>query len=120
PKKINQQTYNILAKIREVDVIAPLFKGVIFECHPEVSFWAMNGGLAMKLPKKGSRRNNANGINESGLHERRQLLSRNGYSDPFLATRLGSFKECSADDFVDACAAAWTAARIFEGQAIRF
>lgn len=120
PKKVSQQTFNILVKIREVDGIAPLFKGMIFECHPEVSFWAMNGGCAMSLPKKVSRQKNPDGIRESGLNERRQLLLANGYSDAFLATRLGSFKECGSDDFVDACAAAWTAERIFSDQAIRF
>jgi predicted RNase H-like nuclease len=120
PKKVSQQTFNILAKIREVDDIAPRFKGRIFECHPEVSFWAMNGGRAMSLPKKISRRKNPDGINESGLEERRRLLLDNGYTASFLAARLGSFKECGSDDLVDACAAAWTAERIFRCQARRF
>ena len=120
PKKINQQTFNILGKIREADAIALQFKGMIFECHPEVSFCVMNGGLAMKLPKKVSRRKNPDGINESGLEERRQLLSRNGYSEALLSTRLGLAKECGPDDLLDACAAAWTAARICKGQAVRF
>ena len=120
PKKVSQQTFNILSKIREVDGIAAMFKGVIFECHPEVSFWAMNGQRAMSLPKKVSRRKNPDGINESGLDERRRLLLENGYSAAFLATRLGSLRECGADDFVDACAAAWTAERKFRDQAVRF
>jgi predicted RNase H-like nuclease len=120
PKKINQQTFNILGKIREADAIALQFKGMIFECHPEVSFCVMNGGLAMKLPKKVSRRKNPDGIDESGLKERRQLLSRNGYSEALLSTRLGLAKECGPDDLLDACAAAWTAARICKGQAVRF
>jgi predicted RNase H-like nuclease len=120
PKKINQQTFNILGKIREADAIALRFRGVLFECHPEVSFWAMNCSVPMKLPKKVSRRKNSDGINESGLEERRLLLSKHGYNDAFLATRLGLAKECGRDDLLDACAAAWTASRIFEGQAIRF
>jgi predicted RNase H-like nuclease len=120
PKKISQQTFNILGKIREVDAIAQRFRGAVFECHPEVSFWAMNGRLAMRLPKKGSRRKNPEGINQSGLQERRELLLRNGYDAAFLAIRFGSAEQYGPDDFVDACAAAWTAERIFTKQAIRF
>jgi predicted RNase H-like nuclease len=119
-KKMNQQTFNIFGKIREADAIAHLFKGRIFECHPEVSFWAMNGGLAMRLAKKVSRRKNPDGLNKTGLEERRQLLARNGFSDPFLSARPGLAKECGPDDLLDACAAAWTAARILTGQALRF
>jgi predicted RNase H-like nuclease len=120
PKKVNQQTFNIMKKIREADAIALRFQGSIFECHPEVSFWAMNNRLAMRLPKKGSRKADAGNYRESGSTERRELLIRNGYSEDFLATRLGSAKQCSSNDFIDACAAAWTARRILKGEAIRF
>jgi predicted RNase H-like nuclease len=120
PKKLSQQTFNILAKIREADAIALRFAGAIFECHPEVSFWAMNARQPMRLPKKVSRRKNPDGISESGLSERRQLLLQNGYSDEFLATRVGVGSDCGPDDFVDACAAAWTAERILDGRGIRF
>src|SRR5262249_10865572 len=102
PKKISQQTFNILAKIREVDEIVPLFRGMIFECHPEVSFCAMNNHLAMRFAKKV----------EDGSSERRLLLLQKGYDKGFLSLRIGSSKECSSDDFLDACAAAWTAERI--------
>ena len=117
PKKIPQQTFNILAKIREIDAIASHFKGTIFECHPEISFWAMNGRVPMRLPKKSGK--SLNGT-KSGSEERRQLLLKNGYSEAFLSTRLGSSKEYSSDDLLDACAAAWTAERIFLNQAVRF
>jgi predicted RNase H-like nuclease len=120
PKKLSQQTFNILAKIREADAIALRFRGSLFECHPEVSFWAMNGRLAMRLPKKVSRRKNPAGVDESGLDERRRLLLQNGYGEAFLARRLGPAQEYGPDDFADACAAAWTAERILERRAIRF
>jgi predicted RNase H-like nuclease len=119
-KKMSRQTFNILPKIREADAIALRFAGSIFECHPEVSFWAMNARQPMRLPKKVSRQKNPDGVSESGLRERRQLLLQSGYSDEFLATRLGTAKDCAADDFVDACAAAWTAERILKGKAVRF
>jgi len=118
PKKLSRQTFNILAKIREVDAVALRFEGLIFECHPEVSFWAMNARQPMRLPKKPSRRKNPD--SESGLRERRQLLLRNGYDAEFLTTCLGLAKDSGPDDFVDACAAAWTAERILNGRAVRF
>src|SRR5262249_12351691 len=117
-KKLSRQTFNILAKIREVDAVALRFEGLIFECHPEVSFWAMNARQPMRLPKKPSRRKNPD--SESGLRERRQLLLRNGYDAEFLTTCLGLAKGSGPDDFVDACAAAWTAERILNGRAVRF
>jgi predicted RNase H-like nuclease len=119
PKKISQQVFNILRKIREVDAIARRRRGVIFECHPELSFWAMNNGVAMKLPKKGSGRKNPSGSHGSGLEERRSLLVRNGYTSSFVTTRVGSSDEHSPDDLIDACAAAWTAERILKNEATR-
>jgi len=118
PKKLSQQTFNILAKIREVDAIALEFRGSIFECHPEVSFWAMNDSQAMRWPKK--RRKHPDGHSGSGLIERRQLLLQNGYGEDFLATRLGLTRDCLPDDFMDACAAAWTAERIVNRRGVRF
>ena len=50
--------------------MAQRLRGAMFECHPEVSFWAMNDGSAMRLPKKASRRNNPARYGESGPSER--------------------------------------------------
>ncbi len=114
PKKVSQQIYNIFDKIREVDAIARERRGFIYECHPEVCFWAMNGQAAMRLPKKVSRRKNPSGLNETGLQERCNILVRRGYDMKFLTTRIGSSAEHGRDDLIDACAAAWTAERIFK------
>lgn len=109
-KKVSQQTYNILRKIHEVDIIAREQKEIIFECHPEVSFWIMNKETGLEFPKRKT----------PGLHERRCLLVRHGYSSEFVGKRIGSSKEHSWDDLIDACAAAWTAERIFKKEAARF
>jgi predicted RNase H-like nuclease len=119
-KKINRETFNILHKIREADAVVASFKGRVFECHPELSFWAMNGNRPMSLAKKKSLPPDAAGVQRSGLEERRHLLRREGYDDAFLITRVASAKQCGADDFLDACAAAWTAQRIFRREAVRF
>ena len=118
PKRLSRQTFNILGKIREVDGIAAELGGTIFECHPEISFWAMNGGSAMQFSKKSRRSSDATG--RSGSEQRHQLLLENGYSEAFLSASPGSSGGSSRDDLLDACAAAWTAERIATGAALRF
>ncbi|AMN38920.1 DUF429 domain-containing protein [Rhodoplanes sp. Z2-YC6860] len=112
PKKVSQQVFNILNKIREVDLFARKHPDLIFECHPEVSFYAMNRRIPMRLPKKVSRRKNPTGLNMTGLEERYEILIQHGYTREFVTTRIGSAIEHSRDDLIDACAAAWTAERI--------
>ena len=114
PKKISQQVFNILDKVREVDCLARQHIGLIYECHPEVCFLAMNNGAAMQLPKKVSRRKSPTGISGAGLQERRKHLVQRGYTEEFLTKRIGSVAEHGLDDLIDACAAAWTAERIFQ------
>jgi predicted RNase H-like nuclease len=109
-KTLTKQVFNILPKIRELDGMSAAYSGVIFECHPEVSFWAMNNKVEMSVPKKKSQ----------GFDERCKLLAQHGYKHSFLRVRVGSHKEHSRDDLVDACAAAWTAERILRRNAIRF
>lgn len=110
PKSLAKQVINLLDKIRQLDAVAARYSGIIFECHPEVSFWAMNGRREMSFPKR----------TLDGFNERCRILTRNGYDRSFLTTRIGSYKEHSRDDLPDACAAAWTAERIFRKEAIRF
>ncbi len=110
PKSLAKQVINLLDKIRELDAIAAAYSGIIFECHPEVSFWAMNKKAEMSLPKR----------KLVGFEERCKILAKNKYDRSFLTRRVGSYKEHSRDDLADACAAAWTAERIFKHEAIRF
>jgi predicted RNase H-like nuclease len=109
-KALHKQVFNILPKIRELDDIVARHLGIIFECHPEISFWAMNHKSEMSLPKRRSQ----------GRDERCKLLAQHKYERSFLTTRFGSYKEHSRDDLLDACAAAWTAERISNRKAIWF
>lgn len=115
PKKVSQQVFNIFGKMNEVDQAARRHPGLIYECHPEVTFCVMNDGSPMVLPKKGSKRKHPTGMFESGMDERRELLARNGFPRSLLYMRVGSHRDCGWDDQLDACAAAWTAERIFRG-----
>ena len=110
PKKLGKQAFNLFKKIRQVDSLMPKLSAVIFECHPEVSFWAMNQKCEMTLSKR----------SRKGFDERCKILSRNGYESSFLTKRVGTSEECNRDDFPDACVAAWTAERIHMVTAFRF
>ena len=48
------------------------------------------------------------------------LLERNGFAPSFLAERRFKASAAGEDDFLDACACAWTARRVLHGKAVRF
>ncbi len=55
PRKISKQLFMIAPKIREVDILLredPALKDRVFEVHPEVAFWRLNGNRALDEPKK--------------------------------------------------------------------
>lgn len=106
-RSLSLQTYNILPKVREADAaMTPALQRRVVEVHPEVSFWAMNGRRPLASSKK----------RLAGRTERLALLSRRiaGLS-PTLPRPDGT----QPDDLLDACAAAWSAARLVRGAAGR-
>lgn len=116
PRKVSKQCFNIFPKIREVDaVMSPDRQERIAECHPEGAFWAMNAQRALSEPKKVKSR-----AHEPGLAERRALLTGAGFPAAFLHSADFRRSDAGEDDFLDACACAWTARRILRGEAIRF
>ena len=113
PRKIAKQTFNILARIAEVDALmSPALESRVFECHPELAFWAMNDERPLAFPKKIKSRPNA-----EGMALRRRLLARAGLEAPTRPARVPgiSFAE---DDLLDACACAVSARRIAAGEAL--
>jgi len=116
PRKVSKQCFNIFPKIREVDAaLTPQLQGRIVECHPEGAFWAMNGERALEVPKKVKSR-----PYPPGLALRRALLIAAGFAPAFLDETRFAAAQAGMDDFLDACACAWTAARVQRGQARRF
>jgi len=68
-KRLSKQCFQIMKKIREVDGLLQteaVARRRIFEVHPEVCFWALNGGKPMKHNKK----------KRAGFRERLALLKR--------------------------------------------
>lgn len=99
---LSRQSYALRSKILEVLQTLeapPLEAGPrIVEVHPEVSFWAMNGKRSLSHPKK----------SWNGVMARLQLD---------LPSLIESVDKASADDVLDAAAAAWSAWRVACGQA---
>ena len=106
-KGISKQCFCLFPKMREVDALMPNPR--IVECHPELCFWAMNGGKAVAEGKN----------TDAGFKIRKGILMRNGFCESFLQQsppRKGKIVS-GRDDLLDACAAAWTARRIAENTA---
>lgn len=114
PRKISKQGFMLFPKIREIDaaMTADLCSRV-YEVHPELAFWRLNDGAAMRTPKKIKSR-----LNPDGLAERRALLEARGFKPEFFELPLP--RGVARDDFVDACACALIAVRLAEGTATPF
>lgn len=118
PRAVSRQAFHIFGKIAEIDGLLrerPALAGRIHQCHPEVSFWAMNGETALDLAKKVK-----NAPHKPGLALRRQLLAAQGFEEALTSALRARALKVGEDDLIDACAAAWTARRIAHGQAIGF
>lgn len=110
-KKLSKQSLNIISKIRQVDQLLLSDKNArlrIRETHPELCFWALNGGELMKYSKKKSQ----------GFSERMEvLLSAYPYTKGLVcyAERNYPGRELARDDILDALAAAFTASKEIQG-----
>jgi predicted RNase H-like nuclease len=115
-RKVSKQAFHLFPKIKEIDALLrerPELRTRIFETHPENCFLHMNGMQPASLPKKVKSR-----VNPPGLDERRGLLLNAGFPVDFLEAGRKPPKPAAADDFLDACATAWSARRILKGKAV--
>jgi predicted RNase H-like nuclease len=113
PRGVAIQTFNLFPKIGELDGLLraePALAARVFETHPEVAFWRMNGGAALPEPKKV--RNQPYG---PGLALRRTLLEAAGV--PRSALDGPPPAGAGEDDRLDALACAVTARRLKAGLA---
>jgi len=115
PRKVSKQLFNIAAKVREIDATlraSPTAKRV-FEVHPELAFWRLNGGRALTEPKKVKSR-----CYEPGLVLRRKLLIAAGFAAE--AVDAPPPAGAGSDDLLDAMACAAIARRLHAGTAEPF
>jgi len=97
------QAFHLVPKILEVDAFVRLEHGfVVVEAHPEVSFASIDP--ASVVPAKRS---------TVGARTRSDALRRAGLEPPAYQRGQGY----AVDDLLDACAVAWTAARVAAGEA---
>jgi predicted RNase H-like nuclease len=116
PRRVSKQLFMIAPKIREVDELLraqPELGRRVYECHPEVAFWRLNGERALSEPKRVKSRPHA-----SGLALRRALLIRAGL--PAAAAEAAPPPGAGVDDLIDALACAMVARRIHAGLARPF
>ena len=115
-RKVSKQLFNIAPKIREVDEAlrsAPAAAERVFEVHPEVAFWRLNGEQPLSEPKKVKSR-----PYEPGLALRRGLLIAAGL--PADTVNTAPPKGAAPDDLLDALACAAIARRLHAGTAQPF
>lgn len=111
-KKISKQTFAILPRIRDVDIIlreSPILLESVYEVHPEVSFVHWNGGRPLQHPKKSG----------FGFIERIKLVEKVFGSSPNYVRGVVPRNQATDDDILDAFAALWTAQRIHQGTAVK-
>ena len=98
------QAFRLVPKILEVDAYVRTPRSCrVVEVHPEVSFAAMDA--ASVVPAKRT---------AAGAASREKALRAAGIEPPAYVRGQGY----AADDLLDACAAAWTAARVARGDAL--
>ena len=116
PRKVSKQLFNIAPRIREIDALLradPAAAARVFEVHPEVAFWRLNGERALTEPKKVKGR-----PFEPGLALRRGLLIAAGL--PTAAANAPPPDGAGPDDLLDALACAAVARRLHAGLARPF
>jgi predicted RNase H-like nuclease len=116
PRKVSKQLFNIAPKIREVDAVLRADQAAaarVYEVHPELAFWRLNGERPLSEPKKVKSRPYA-----PGLALRKDLLKAEGL--PASLIDATPPKGAAADDLIDALACAAVARRIHAGLARPF
>ena len=115
PRKVSKQLFNIAPRVRELDQALRESDAAarVFEVHPELAFWRLNGHRALTEPKKVRSRPYG-----PGLALRRSLLLAAGFADDVL--HAAPPKGAAADDLLDALACAAIARRLNAGVAEPF
>lgn len=111
----SKQAFWLFPRIQQVDLALRAdaeLASQVFEIHPEVAFRLMNGA-PLETPKKKRGR-----CNPEGMEQRKSLLRQQGFTSAFLDRTPP--RGAGLDDLLDACAVAWSTARILAGEALVF
>jgi predicted RNase H-like nuclease len=102
---ISKQSWAIAPRIRAIDGLLQVdakLRGLLRECHPEVCFWALNGGTPMAHSKK-----TAEGRSERMAVLRRFFPAADELFEKAVTSHLR--RDVALDDIIDAMVAAVTA-----------
>jgi predicted RNase H-like nuclease len=116
PRKVSKQLFTIAPKIKEVDTALRNHseeKRQVYEVHPELAFWRLNGERSLAEPKKVK-----GTCYGPGLALRRNLLVAAGL--PTSVVEAPPPRGAGADDLLDALACAAIARRLCAGLARPF
>lgn len=114
PRKVSKQGFHLFPKIREIDALMTSdLEERVFEAHPELAFWRLNGEMPVEKPKKVKGR-----VSPEGMAARVALLVAEGYDPAFLNGPRP--KGAGQDDLLDAAVLALVARRITEDRATPF
>lgn len=116
PRKVSKQLFMIAPKIKEVDAALCEDRSSIarvYEVHPELAFWRLNGDRALAEPKKLKGTCYA-----PGLTLRRELLIKAGL--PVSIIEATPPRGAGVDDLLDALACAIVARRVHTGHSRPF
>lgn len=107
---LSKQAFALFPKLREVDAqMSARLQERVFEVHPELCFFEMNGRNPVKSKKRSL----------EGQRQRTKLLKQAGFLQVDERLRSAVKPFVGVDDILDAYAACWTAERILAGSAIR-
>jgi len=115
-RRLSRQTWNIIPKIRQVDVFLRAhseYRDVFWEAHPELSFWRLNDCVPVEHSKK---------TVQGRAH--RERLVRSYFGSEYLLARSALLRSSprsagwAQDDLLDAFAVLWTACRKARGSTV--
>lgn len=108
PDELDAISHTLLPRFREVaNEMAPFRQRTIYEAHPELSFFQINGEVPMEYSKH----------SEKGIAERRSLLEvKVAGAERILNAEVPGV---TLEHLIDAAAILWTARRIFVRASVR-
>ncbi|MGB8276518.1 MAG: DUF429 domain-containing protein [Methylovirgula sp.] len=109
----SKQAFHIFKRIIQIDRALRENRDAerrVYEVHPELSFALMNSAPLNEPKPLAEPKKKRGRLHEAGLAARHDLLLEQGFSTDFL--NAPPPRGAARDDFYDACATLWSAARI--------
>ena len=114
---LSRQSWSLFRYMNEIDrIMTPALQERIVEAHPELAFTALRDQVARHGPDFQTLTRKRS---DQGRAQRVELLRRTGFAELGRVQGIGGDLGARPDEVLDACVAAWSAARITAGTAGR-